>query len=234
MNIYFTGIDGSGKSSIIKYLCQSTTIEFKNSEVIFARYSPKIVRFFTKFFMKNVVNITDDHSRLTASDYSKWSIFKKKLTRNRIFINVFYFIQTVDYTLQIKKIIRKLKQNTDSIIILDRFVLDFIVDQSVNYGDISKKKLTRHLLKKIKYFDKIFYLTVPNEIAFKRKNDIPSMQYLTDRNSYYRSYIDSIPNINIVENSGQIETTVQYIMEEIDKEKNECTTATGKIFKLKN
>jgi len=210
MVLYLTGIDGSGKSTIAKYLKDNV---FTNKEVIsiWARYQPKIVKFLLLGVKKKYIIDKTKPYLMDEEKYSNWVNFKKKITKIQFLKKVFFTIQAVDYIFQLKKINKKIKKNKDKIIIIDRYYLDFIVDQSLNYGDIENWFFTKYFLKKTKKVDYIIYINVDKKIAFDRKDDIPSLEYFVGRKETYQKYINLCDNAFTIDNNKHLTDTIEKI-----------------------
>jgi thymidylate kinase len=210
MIIYITGIDGAGKSTIAKYLVDST-FKDKETRIIWARYKPYIFKKIILPFKKNYVTDKANDHLMNAEEFSRWIAFKKKITKNLLLSKIIYLFQAFDYYLQIMKIVKT--TNNQEILILDRYILDFIVDQSINYGDISRRVITIFLLTMLKKVDIIFYIDVNEHIAFGRTNDIPSLEYFQNKREYYKYYVSKLANAYIVNN----ELNISVALNEIEK-----------------
>ena len=208
MKIYLMVIDGAGKSTICDYIKR----EFeKQSEcnIVWARYQPRLVKFLVSPFRKKKVKSSKDFNNMTSEDYSAWTKAKKeKIRKHPILATILFWIQNIEYNCQIFGVISKNKQKH---LIVDRYVLDFIVDQTINYGDISKSFPVKMLLRKVRKFDVVLFVNVDSEVAFRRKKDIPSLEYLDERRNVYLNYVKKLPNAVCVNNNGIIDDTIQDI-----------------------
>ena len=213
MIIYITGIDGSGKSTIIQLLAENYFSGTRISSIRGA-YEIKLLKPFSKIIRGKIVKSSINYNNISENDYNKWKKFKHYILKNKIINFFFYSIQAFDYLLQIRKIEMQHIRKSNALII-DRFILDFLVNQSIYYGDITNRKLTKILLNKLNLVDLIIYLDVDINNAFKRKDDIPSVEFLEERKKYYLQFINTISNFYIVNNNGNIENTVNQITERL-------------------
>lgn len=208
MKIYLMGIDGAGKSTIGDFIKKELDKQ-GGCDVVWARYQPCLVKCLISPFRKKKVKSSDDYNNMTAADYMAWTKAKKEKTRKHpILARVLFLVQYLEYNNQIMRVLSK---SADKHLIVDRYVLDFVVDQTINYGDISETIPVKRLLKKISNFDKVIFVNVNSEIAFKRKSDIPSIEYLDERRKIYLNYIEKLPNAVCVNNNGNISDTVQEV-----------------------
>lgn len=193
------GLDGSGKSANIDEMASDE--EFVDYDFIWVRWKPKLLkpvywllgRKIKKFknsmrnekIQEEVQSSLGEQEKLSA-EYKQKSQIKEKIFRSSIIRGTWIFFAVVDYFLQFyfktfRLLIRRRK------IIFDRFYLDLFVDQGINFGYTPEK-----IEKEIKKFqwlfpkvDKIIYLRVSPETCYRRKNDIPDIDYLLKRYHIY-------------------------------------------------
>jgi len=211
MIIYLTGIDGSGKSTISHTLVNEV---FKDKSVIsvWARYKPNLVKLLLSPFKKKFAVDKEKNYMMDDIKYSDWSRYKKRITKSLWISQLFYMIQSTDYLIQLVKHNNTFTNHENKIVVIDRYLLDFIVDQAVNYGNIENNFITKYLLRKLGKLDIIFFIDTPEEIAFGRKDDIPSIEYLKERRNYYLLYIAKLKNVHIINNSNLLSDTIEEIV----------------------
>lgn len=120
------------------------------------------------------------------ADYREKVTLKEKIFRNLIVREIWMSLALVDYFFQFHiKVLPLILLGKN--IIFDRFYLDLFVDQGINFGYSPEKigqeiKKYRFLFPKI---DRFVYIRVLPETCYKRKNDIPNMDYLNRRYDIY-------------------------------------------------
>ncbi|TCN72137.1 nucleoside/nucleotide kinase family protein [Acetobacteroides hydrogenigenes] len=221
MNIYITGIDGAGKTTIIERIIPEL---FPNEkvEVIWARYEPKLIRYLVAPLKKSQTNGSTNFNDMNEQQYNKWSSFKKKITKSKVLSCVIFTIQYIEYSITIKKVFSKLRKSPNNTIV-DRFILDFLVDQSVNHGLNLNNWIVKRLLFKLNAFSYVIFIDVEEHIALVRKNDIPSKEYLSVRRKFYKEYIELLGNAVIVCNNNSLEDTIANISKKIKKNESVYT-----------
>ncbi|MBN1567874.1 MAG: hypothetical protein JXA73_08495 [Acidobacteria bacterium] len=97
--------------------------------------------------------------------------------------------------------------------VIDRYFLDVAINISSSLGwDIEHAmkiaKVLAHLLPKPSC---IVYLRVPAETAYSRKKDIPHIEYLNEREAFYRAVSEKIGAI-VVDGTLPVEHVVEVIL----------------------
>lgn len=195
--ISFIGIDGCGKSTISKAL----QLKLKNRNIdtilVWATLRPIILKPFIIiakfFFVRKFDKFTDfdKHIKEKNKGMSKFNWAKY----------IYLFVMIIDYYPQIifKVYIPFLFGKT---VICDRYFYDLIIDYCVTINsDLAFfNKLivfSRNLFFKS---DFCFFINTPIEVAFDRKDDIPSLEYLKIRNKFY---LELVKNYNIEVINGE-------------------------------
>ena len=133
MKFYFMGIDGSGKTSILNDI--EKRLQENNYETfrIWARYTQSFSKIFVNFFKKKAIHKTGNYNDISAEEYSTWQRYKRKITLNKIVRITLFTAFFFDYYFKILRVFRKIRKNDNKIVLIDRFVIDFLVDQTVNF-----------------------------------------------------------------------------------------------------
>lgn len=184
--ICILGIDGSGKSTLAIRLVNRLNQEKVRYRYIWGGCKHYITFPFIfvgkKILMKNTNQF---------DNYSGYHEQIQKKVSSSIVSRVYHYLILLDYYFQILFKIR-IPLFFGRSIITDRYIYGTIIDMAVNLA-YDEKKLKNSIANFLSYCPKpnfIFFIDVPEEIAFDRKNDIPSLDYLKFRRKRYLSIID--------------------------------------------
>jgi dTMP kinase len=180
--ICFTGIDGSGKTTLAKSLVEIMKRNGIECRYVYNRYNPFMLKPFIVVARAIFLRGND-----MFEDYTEDSNAKKRIFKNHLLSVIYQSFLLFDYSLQIfikVKIPLILGKN----IICDRYIYDTVcTDLAVDMNYSNEKKID--MLRKCFYLfpkpDMTFLIDIPEEIAYGRKDDIPSVDYLKDRRNIY-------------------------------------------------
>ena len=141
-------------------------------------------------------------------DYTEYSNKKKSFLDSRLTANLWAYSLLFDYFIKIFKDI-KIPLLKKKMIICDRYIYDSVIDLAVDldYSDKKIKKIIEFCLLFIPTPDIIILIDLPEEVAFERKDDVPSLKYLQDRRNIYLD-LGKRFNMKIIDgnrNFGQIQ-----------------------------
>ena len=103
----------------------------------------------------------------------------------------------------------------NNIVICDRYLFDFVVDQAKNMGQRSSGMEYIFQLPIIRLFpvpDVLFILDVKPEIGQKRKQDGTSVEYLEERWELYH-YLKDLPYATIIDANSPFEVVTRQVTE---------------------
>lgn len=168
--ICFTGTDGTGKTTLAKSLEKS----IKNSGIS-CKYIWGGWRGFESFLFKPIANII----RKKRSSEEKSITMPMPIQNNFLFSYAAWF----DYFLRVFPNLLISLCRYD-LVILDRYVYDVAIGSSINTKKDSEK-LLRRFFNIFPKPDITFLIDIPEEIAYTRKDDIPSVEYLYQQKRIY-------------------------------------------------
>jgi len=209
--IYISGIDGCGKTTQATHLVETLKKQGISAEYQWLRWEPSIVHILK--FIKNLLGKNSQQSNKAADNNekadSKWSNIKRQLMKSRLFRYIWLKYASIDYHRAYKKAV---KQWTSDIIIMDRYIFDFAVDQSINFKlniDDMNKVLSNSRISKMHMPDHNVIINIPAEVGYKRKMDGTSVSYLKERENIYSSlHGDNVLHIDGTTSIEDIQETI--------------------------
>ena len=179
--ICFIGMDGSGKTTQAKALADAMQKAGIKTKYVLNRFEPCITRPFIR-----VTKMLFFRGKGQLQNYPEYSHTKKRLFSNPLISLAYTNLLLVDYFFQ--NLVRiRIPLMRHNIVICDRYVHDTVVDLAVDQ-DYSDQKI-RSMLKRFLFLAPkpvdIFLPDLPEETAFQRKDDIPSIGYLKERREIY-------------------------------------------------
>ena len=181
--ICFSGIDGAGKTTLAKYLVEMMNKRGNHYKYVYGRLEPLILSPFITIGGKIFFREKD-----MFRDYTKYSITKREVIEHNSFLFTLYKnILLFDYFLQILFKIR-VPLIIGKSVVCDRYVYDTVINDLSVDMNYSKSEI-KNLLKKCFFVapkpNLVFLIDIPEEVAFQRKKDIPSVDYLKERRVIY-------------------------------------------------
>jgi thymidylate kinase len=184
--IYIAGIDGSGKTTLAKNL--ETTLQKKDSRVryFYARHFPILMKPLKILARGTLLRRTSEFGNYEGYVATK----KSQSHKHRWLARVYAFAWLLDYCVitYVRLLPHMIARHT---LILDRYFFDVAINISITL-DMSEDEFLRLLDATAKLYpspDAVFFLDLPAEVAFRRKTDIQSVQYLEERRERYLSLV---------------------------------------------
>lgn len=177
--VCFVGIDGSGKSTLARAL--TTVLEKRGVECryVWAGFSSSFMLFKPLMgALKASVFSGDRHTEESPT--------KGRVLKNSRLSAVYQYLALTDYTIQAVFKIR-LPLLLGSQVICDRYVYDLITGIGVllDYPTDKTLALLRRCLVFLPEPDLVFLVDLPETVAYQRKDDIVSPQFLSIRREIY-------------------------------------------------
>jgi len=179
--ICIIGIDGSGKTTLAKGLVKKLNQKGIRAKHVWGGYECYIMRPLVFIGQKIFLRGAD-----AFEDYNQYYSTIQKTAKIGIISNIYQNLTLTEYLFQIFLKIR-IPLVLGRTIISDRYVYDIIINLAVNlgYSDKEFKKRLKRFLNFCPKPDLIFFINTPVEVAFERKDDIPSLEYLELRKNFY-------------------------------------------------
>jgi dTMP kinase len=212
--ICFNGIDGSGKTTISTSF--KSTLEKLN---ISCKYYWCGWRGFESWLFKPAISIIKRIYKIRSS-----SSGSNKISRLNRKIPAFSYFAIFDYILRVLPNLL-LSLYRYEIVITDRYIYDVIVGFSV-----FNKKNEKFVFKTLTYLfpkpDIIFLIEVPDNIAFSRKDDVPSIEYLTKQKVIYSNCLKGLTK-KVIDGTKNKDEILNMVVSEVA---NYSCERSGKIW----
>lgn len=180
--ICFTGIDGSGKSTLARRLVFASRQRGLQSKYVHNRFRPvlsnPLVLIGRFLFLRR---------KSASKDYSDYSSTRKRLFTNYLMSSIYEVIILLDYSFQVVMKVKFFLSMGENIV-CDRYVYDTVVSDLVvdlNYSQQKMDQTLKRLFLLLPKPDIAFLIDVPEKVAYRRKRDLSSIAYLTQRRSIY-------------------------------------------------
>lgn len=205
--IIISGIDGSGKTTVINELTRTLEARGKSTEYIWMRFNHYSVK---------VMNMLARMMGLSVKVHNAFGdVWEHRLYKNRLFCKVYVWCSYIDNVIARKK---ALKLDADYII-CDRWVNDTMIDLGAEcrIDDILDSK----------WFGKFQSILPENSFQFvvvRNKKDVVDcrVENTTNPDFPYRyalyEKLMKKRNINVVDNTGTIVESVNQILKTLNKE----------------
>ena len=182
----FMGIDGSGKTTVARSLHESLTNAGISSTYLWCGW-----RGFESWLFKPFAAQTKYAMTRRGNEEGIASAHEK--------IHFFDLLRWFDYFIRVcPALIASLLKNT--IVIADRYAYDVILE--IRSDGSKSHRLVVWLLQLFPEPAIIFYIKVPPELAFARKNDIPSLEFSCENDEEIQRLLKELPVDHVVTLDG--------------------------------
>lgn len=198
--ICFTGTDGSGKTTHAKNLNKYIKNSGKSCNYIWCGW-----RCFDSFLFRPIVKFVKN---ICGHKKEEHGTNKYSEANSNIILGYFTMI---DYILKTLPSMLSSLYRYDYVI-ADRFIYDVMVGFSISYKKINIKRFFWIFPRP----DIIFFIDTPEYVAYNRKGDIPSIEYLYRQKSIYQKLFDEYDMLRI-DGTKNIEDISNMIKTEVIK-----------------
>lgn len=211
--ILLMGVDGCGKSSLTAMLQNKLTDKGIKSVVVWASLRPVLMK---PFIVVAKYLLVRKHSKF--DDYEKHITAKKEGMKKMSWTRHIYLLVTfIDYLPQVFFKVY-LPNLLGKVVICDRYYQDLVLDYGITTLATAEK--TDKLLKYAEIFfpvpDLHYYLKITSDVAFSRKDDIPSLEYLEGRADVYERFA-SIMGSEILDGTISLEENSDKLLDDVLK-----------------
>ena len=211
--ICLIGIDGSGKTTQAELLLDWLASRNVKSRYVWSRGEVLTIRSIFLLLGRRALGTSASKIAGDKNSYREYQSRKSKLMGNW-FVRLLWSAMTyIEHIIQINMDIRR-KMQEGVVVVCDRYLWDSNVDLAV----LNNKKpewlssgLNRFMWKFVPQPTITFFIDVPPEEAIKRKNDIPSLDYVRRRAELYR-YLAKSNSFSVIDGGGDA-AEIQTIIE---------------------
>lgn len=187
--IYLSGIDGCGKTTQAKLLVDRLQRKGLNAKYLWFRWEPSFKIFIKAFRATKERSVSEKKQPIEKenADQKDWLKFKRRILANSFFRMLWLHYASIDYYLSYKKRFQNL---ANDIVVIDRYVHDFLIDQAVNLEIAPDETATisdNFFLKKFHFPDFNIIIDLPALEGYIRKSDGTPLSYLETREKYYQA-----------------------------------------------
>jgi dTMP kinase len=211
--IVLTGIDGSGKTTQAHLLVESLRNYGINVSYVWGRWEPFLLRPLIKRWKSRTAGVAEKKENAVNVMRER----KKVLMNNHLIRWLWLICFFIDYGLQIFLKVR-VRLFKGRMVVGDRIFYDSVIDQAVNLGSRKDGLLNGmdSLWFKIIFPDPslVIYIDCPGDVAYKRKNDAPDIEYLESRRKLYLRLAERYgwSTLDGTLSVGEIENRIQGIV----------------------
>lgn len=186
--ISLSGIDGCGKTTQAKLLVERLQENGIDTKYLWFRWEPSLRKLINIF--RSQKTKPSSHSRASKveaenTEQSDWLRYKRRILSNSIIKQLWLAYACADYLAAYKK---RFNNVAVDVVVIDRYVDDFIVDQSINLNippDKTNLLKNNFFLKKFHYPNLNIIIDLPALEGYSRKSDGTPLSYLETREKYY-------------------------------------------------
>jgi len=194
--ICFTGIDGSGKTTIAKKVTKYLKEKGLPAVYVYGRFKPILTKPLMviggQMFLRNY-NIT--------KNYAEYSERKKCLfSKHKLMLRAYLYVLLLDCLFQLMVKVR-IPLALGKAVVCDRYIYDTVITDiaiDMNFSEERAISLLRKCFLLVPNPKIAFLVDVDEIIGYSRKDDIPDVRYLEERRVFYLQIADHYENIAVV------------------------------------
>jgi thymidylate kinase len=180
--ICFSGVDGTGKTTLAKRLAAHSAGTEPPYRYVYARYQPRLARpvwsFMKRFFF------------MRADPRTDWQMYqsgKRARLKNPLFGLLHVSLVLADYVLQLAPCVT-VPVLFGRRIVCDRYVADTVISDLAPDLGFSDERIRNVIRLFFLFFPRpalLFLMDASEEVSLARKDDIPAREYLVERRRMY-------------------------------------------------
>jgi thymidylate kinase len=188
--IVLMGLDGSGKTLQANMLADWLNSRGERADVVWMRgesYITVPLIGLGKAVLRGPRETKRGAGIADRDPYEKYTESKKSMFKNPLLRSVWRSSTLLDHYISFRKALGRLPADVTTVI-LDRYVYDSMIDIDSAFGSggrEAERLLESRFYRLFPRPDKVVLLEIPPEESMKRKDDIPSIEYLESRYPVY-------------------------------------------------
>jgi thymidylate kinase len=209
--IVLMGIDGSGKSTLSRALQHELALRGVPAVARWATLRPVLLKPFITLAKFMLVRKAPKALNYEAHMQAK----RSGMDKLRFAHAVYFFIMTLDYLPQVWWKVG-LPRLLGRHVICDRYYQDLALDFAITInGDVPRMmRALRRLQHWVPATDLHYFVAVPPEVALARKDDVPSLSYLQERDRYYRAMATEL-RLPVLDGQATVADNCQRLMHDL-------------------
>lgn len=212
--ISISGLDGAGKTSVIEELIDIAASSDISTKRVWGAYELILLRPIIRMGQFLFLRKYDQFM-----NYREYHNCIRSLSQRRLLSKPYEILTLLEYCIQVFLKITIPHVLSRKVIVCDRYYFDVLVSLAVTLSHTESK-----LRRRLEIFSRLcprpdyaFLLDVPEEVAFNRKDDLPSIKYLGQRRNLYIEVAKEY-GMEILDGTNNIETNAEIIFNNAVKE----------------
>lgn len=210
--VCFTGIDGSGKTTLSRKVARCLRDGGERTAYVYGRTVPAISRLLMTAGRKVLLREHD-----VWHDYGGYRIDKKRTLENPLFAQAYRCSVWIDYIPRALSNIRA-PLVFGRTIVCDRYVFDTVINDLAVHLAYDAEQIRRTLAASFQLLpepDHAFLIDVPEEVALARKDDVPHIDYLRERRELYLLMAELYPMVKL-DGTEALEVILDQVLRRIE------------------
>lgn len=214
--VCITGLDGAGKSTLTKAVVEELQLEGYDAVGAYGRFLPRLTYPLILLGQRTVLSDSD-----ITEDYETHQSTKNDLFESTLLSSLYEGIIMADYIPQFFcRVVLSIYQY--DIVVCDRYFYDTLLTDLA--GDVINEPadaIRRYNLysKFLPQPDHEFYVQTPAEVSMRRKDDVPSIEYIQDRKSFYDSFAEK-QDLSVLDGTLTSERLTKIVLRDIHNSPN--------------
>lgn len=206
--VCISGIDGTGKTTLAYGLAEALCRRGIRAAYVYGRTYPVVSR-----ALMALGRLTMLRGHNQWHDYTGYTASKKSVMGNRLLAGIYRAAILLDYYPQVwLKLLPHLLSRR--LVVCDRYIYDTVISDLAVHLSYSPEQTDRALERALKWLPRPMLtalLDVPPEVAFSRKDDVPHLDYLRERRSWYLR-LQCRPEVKAFDGGKAPDTVLQAVL----------------------